>query len=109
MSLRGEGGSTKQRYVRCSNCHSYKGHLNRAMKMDERNADAFDTWIPEDKAAFKERNLHKVSNDIAAPLYVIMEESFEAPKTDEFGMGDGFLEKQDMAETSSQTRGNLAA
>ena len=57
------------------------------------------------KNAFKERNIDKLSDDIAASLHVIVEEGREAYEAEEFGMDGNSLDKDDMDEKcKKQTR-----
>jgi len=90
------GTPENRRYVRCQSCNTYRSRLDAALNRDASYKDESKDWSSERKAAFRERNKGKLSDDIAASLSVIVEEGWEAYQTDEFGMDGNFLDKEDM-------------
>ena len=96
------GGTKEQpKYCKCHRCNGYRANLQRALKIDSHDAEEYKTWTPEQKLAFKERNITKVSKDIAASLSVIVEEGWEESHTDEFGMVGGYLGKADVGRSTN--------
>ena len=67
------GTPEKRKYFGCQPRNAYRARLTKAMNSDDGNKQDFQKLSADKRCSFKERNIDKLSDDIAASLHVLVE------------------------------------